>query len=577
MKKGISFSLLLAFFLGLGFIIEIKAQQQTTFGVEIIPSNAEGSPIRSVVILLEREGKTYLADSTELANFTEYFQIRAGGSFRQFTADLALEVIRRQPDVRTASYRLYNTELGGPVTLVVSAEFFEEGESRVKAETKQHFPVIFQTDKSKLTWLLNGGGGFYHEQNGLFGQGEGFTQGNPVATNPAGPGPRFWGEFYLEPGIAGITQLGKSKLFPYASISFLISGRNSSDIYSEGETVFGAVERLYAGVLIPGLGKKKNLSLDLSAGRQFYQLNDGFLIAKFSGSANAGDRGSVYLNSRTAFQMTGLAKVKWGKFHGEGFFLEPQELFKDRQTDTRYLGTSFQYNDNRHWDLGMAYISIPNSMSQMPTPSGSIPLQGLRVINPKIWINDIGKKGLFIKSELAYETHATEDMGALGWYLGAGLLKKQWKGSPSFYYRYAYMQGDDPTTSRFERFNPLLTGGLGNWVQGLNFRKISGNGNLISHRVEVKGYVADKVELAIDYFLLRTDQLNNIGGLPPITQLTSNSFGQEVTATCRYFFSQNFLLLGIFTWGDPGKAITENFETKTPDWLSFQGTVFLFF
>jgi hypothetical protein len=554
-----------------------KAQQQTTFGVEIIPSNAEGSPIRSVVILLEKEGKTYLADSTELANFSKSFQINPGGSFRQFSTDLALEVVRRQPEIRDASYRLYNTELGGPVTLVVSAQFFDEGESKIKEVTKKQFPLISQTDNSKITWLLNGGGGFYHEQNGFFGQGEGFTQGNPVATDPAALGPRFWGEFYLEPGIAGITRLGKSKLFPYASISYLISGRNSSDIYSEGETAFGAVERLYAGVLIPGLGKKKNLSLDLSAGRQFYQLNDGFLIAKFSGSANAGDRGSVYLNSRTAFQMTGLGKVKWGKFHAEGFFLEPQELFKDRQTDTRYLGTSFQYNDNQHWDLGLAYISIPHSLSQMPTPSGSVPLQGLRVINPKVWISDIGQRGVFIKSELAYETHATADMNAVGWYVGAGILKKTWKGSPSLYYRYAYMQGDDPTTSRFERFNPLLTGGLGNWVQGLNFRKISGNGNIISHRVEVKGYLAEKFELAVDYFLLSTDQLNNLGGLPPITQLSSSSFGQEVTATCRYFFSQNFLLLGIFTWGDPGKAITENFESKTPDWLSFQGTVFLFF
>ncbi len=563
------------------FILETSpslAQQNNAFGVEAIPSNSEGTPIRSVIILLEKEGKTYLADSAELANFTESFHIQPGGSFRQFTADLALEVVKRQPEIKSASYKLYNTELGGPVTIVVTATFLSEGESKAPVEKeKTKFPVISQTQKSKLSWLLNGGGGFYHEQNGLFAQGEAFSQGNPVATNPAGLGPRFWGEFYLEPGLAGITQLGNSKIFPYASVSFLLSGRNSSDIYSDGATAFGAVERLYGGILLPRLGAKENLHIDISAGRQFFQLNDGFLFSKFSGSANAGDRGSVYLNSRTTFQMTGLAKIRYGKFHLDGFYLEPQELFKDRQTDTRYLGSSLQFQDNQHWDVGLSYISIINSLSRYGTPTDPIPWEGLRVINPKLWIKNIGQKGLFIKSELAYQTHATADMQALGWYLGGGLLKKEWKGGPSLYYRYAYMQGDDPTTPTFERYDALLTGGLGNWVQGLNFRKISGDGNFVTHRVELKGYLKQNLEVSLDYFHFRADQLNNQGGLPPITSYSSNAIGQEVTATFRYFFAKNYLFLGIFTWGDPGAAITENFETKTPDWLSFQGTVFLFF
>ncbi|TNF43032.1 MAG: hypothetical protein EP311_04090 [Cytophagales bacterium] len=569
----------LGFFLfWLSGLYPLLAQQNIAFGIETIPSNAEGSPIRSVLILLEKDGKTYLADSTELAKFTDSFEIRPGGSFRQFTADLALEVVRKQPEIKSASYRLYNTELGGPVTFVLTAEFLEEGDSKEPIlEEKARFPLISQTEKSKLTWLLNGGGGFYHEQNGLFAQGAQFTQGNPVATDPAGLGPRFWGEFYIEPGLAGITQLGKSKIFPYASVSFLLSGRNSSDIYSAGATAFGAVERLYGGILLPRLGKNEKLSFDLSAGRQFFQLNDGFLFAKFSGSANAGERGSVYLNSRTTFQMTGLAKIRYGKFHLDGFFLEPQELFKDRQTDTRYLGSSLQFQDNKHWDLGLSYISIINSLSQYSTTGNPIPWEGLRVINPKLWINNLGQKGIFLKSEFAYQTHADADMKALGWYIGGGLLKKAWKGSPSFYYRFAYMQGDDPATPTYERYDALLTGGLGNWVQGLNFRKISGDGNFLTHRVEVKGYLKKNMELSLDYFHFRADQLNNQGGLPPINSFSSKSIGQEVTATFRYFFAKNYLFLGIFTWGDPGKAITENFETQTPDWLSFQGTVFLFF
>lgn len=569
---------LLLFFLFLS-AVSTWGQTSYTFGIEAIPSNVEGTPIRSILILIEKEGKTNLADSTELANFTNSFKIAPGSSFRQFSVDLAMQVFRKQPEVNSADYKLYNTELGGELTLVITTSL--SGEDGISDNSKEpnspKFPVILETEKSKLTWLLNGAGGFYHEQNGLFGQGPGFTQGNPVATNPAVVGPRFWGEFFVEPGIAGITQLGNSKIYPYGAVSFLLSGRNSSDIYSDGATAFGAAERLYGGILFPGLGKNQNTSIDLSAGRQFFQLNDGFLFARFSGSANAGERGSVYLNSRTTFQMTGIAKVKLNKFHLEGFFLEPQELFKDRQSDTRYLGGTVQYNNNKQLDLSVSYVSIANSLSKYTTPQDPIALQGLRVINPKVWISNIANKGLFLKSELAFQSHATADMKSLGWYLGGGLTKKAWKFSPSFYYRYAYMQGDDPNTSRFERYDALLTGGLGNWVQGLNYRKVTGDGNLKTHRIEVKGYLKKNMELSLDYFLLRADQLSNLGSLPPIAQLKDKSYGQEVTATYRYFFGTNYLFLGIITWADPGEAITASFETPTKNWTSFQGSVFFFF
>jgi hypothetical protein len=34
------------------------------------------------------------------------------------------------------------------------------------------------------------------------------------------------------------------------------------------------------------------------------------------------------------------------------------------------------------------------------------------------------------------------------------------KFKPSLFYRYAFMQGDDPTTSTYERYDPLLSSGL---------------------------------------------------------------------------------------------------------------------
>jgi hypothetical protein len=556
----------------------VFGQIDQIFGIEVVPNTVEGSPIRSVVILLEKDGKEYLADSLEIKAFYDAFNIKPGSIFRQFSVDLAISVFLKQEEIKSASYKVYTPEISGPVVLVIRSSFWtEEEDKKIVAKKPLPFPSLIETEKSKLTLILNGAIGLYHDQNAFFSKGAEFTQGNPVANNPAGIGPRFWGEAFLEPGVAGITQLGKTKIFPYGAVTFLVSGRNSSDIYSEGTALKGTIERLYGGILLPQLGKKQQLHIDLSAGRQFFQLNDGFLFSRFSGSANAGERGSVYLNSRTAYQMTAWAKVHWKKFNFSAFYLEPQELFKDRQSDTRYLGGGISYNDNRRLDLGLHYITIHSSKSTYATPNDRIPLEGLQTINPKVWVNNIAGKGFFIKSEYAFQRNSNADMVANAWYLGGGLAKQTWKKSPSLYYRFAFMQGDDPTTTRFERFDILQGGGLGNWIQGINFKKIIGDGNLLTHRLEVKAYLAKNMELSFDYFFLNADSKSNLGSLAPISTLQDKNFGQEFTTTYRYFFKRNFLFLGLFSWAKPGKAISSSFESNVYDWLTFQASTFMFF
>lgn len=569
--------------LALLFILTLKnclAQQSTLYGIEVNPISAEGAPIRGVAIILQKDGREILTDSLETTAFYNAFGLKPGSQFRQHIADLAVKRIEQEPGITKATYNVYNTEVGGPIVLVVRVFFGNERDLATpdqQKDKKTKFPVIAETSRGKLTFLLNGALGLYNEQNALFAQGPAFTQGNPIADNPAVTGPRFWGEFFVEPGIAGIAQLGNTKAYPYGAVSYLASGRNTSDIYSKDGTAFGGFERLYAGVLIPRLGKNKNIKIDASAGRQFFQLNDGFLFSRFSGSSNAGERGSVYLNSRTTYEMTGLLKFQVNKVTLDGFYLEPQELFKASQSNTRFLGGTVNYNNNKHIDAGVSYISVPSTKSQYNTPQGRIPMEGMYIINPKLWVTDIASTGLFIKSEYALQRHTTADMKSNAWYIGGGIVKRQWKHSPSFFYRYAYMKGDDPNTPTYERFDAIQTGGLGNWVQGINFRKVNGDGNLISHRVEVKGYVKPNFEISVDYFFLKADNLSNIGSLAPLSTLKATDYGHEVTGTARYFIGRHYLLLGVFSWTKPGDAITRAFETKASNWTSFQVAMFMFF
>ena len=168
-------------------------------------------------------------------------------------------------------------------------------------------------------------------------------------------------------------------------------------------------------------------------------------------------------------------------------------------------------------------------------------------------------------------------MNSNAWYAGLGYSMKNIKTTPSVYYRYAFLKGDNPNTATYERFDPILTGGLGNWVQGLNFRKVVGNGNIISHRVELTSWITRSMSISLDYFYLQADQLNNLGGLPPIATINNKELGHEATLTLKGLLKEHFTLLGVVSYGIPGKGLDQAFVEPLPNWLTVQAALFVNF
>lgn len=547
--------------------------------IEIPPISAEGLPVENIEVYVIENDSSRAVAGKEYRDFLSYFNLENKELFNKSVYDLTGKKMAEMATVAQATYRVYNAQITGPVTvrwfITVDQEKAEEtAKGFFQTGKPEDLPLLFENQRSKLTLFLNGGLGAFLDHNAFFGEGEAFTQGNPVADKPASFGSTFWSEMFLEPGIGGITALGDSDFYPYGAVSGLFSARFGTDIYSEGATVFGDFERAYVGFIWARLGKNDKGKLNVSAGRNFFQLNDGFLFSRYSGSSNAGDRGSVYLNSRTAFEKTILATYTNGNWTVNGFFLEPQELFNDRQTNINYTGLTAGFNNNRAVDANLTVIQRTGGSGVYRLPNDqSIEKKGLWVVNPKLWLNDILNTGLFLKSELALEWKS--GMRAHAWYLGGGIKKDQWKFKPALYYRYAFMQGDDPETATYERFDPLLTGGLGNWVQGINFRKVVGTGNIISHRIELSGSVGAKLRLSFDAFFLKAHQLNNLGGLAPISVLQSNTFGQEYSLTGQYSINRNFLLLGVISRAYPQSAIQNNLPGSRP-WQTYQLSLFMF-
>lgn len=553
---------------------------------KVNPQFASGNFIEEVQILIVEDTTQLRLSNKDLADFYKAFFIKPGTTFNPLITDLAINRIKEEENVEDAYYELYESASGSGtvgrsvwlqiyVTLTETKAQRSQEKGFFTTDGRNDLPLLYQSGQAQFKLFVNGGLGFYNDVNPLFAQGEAFTQGNPIADDPPGEETRFWLETFVEPGISGISKLGNSNVYWYGEVSVLASARNTTDIYSSGNAGHIAFERLYGGFLATGLGKNKDITINANYGRNFFQLNDGFLFSRYSGSSNAGPQGSVYSSSRTTYQKNGNLSIQWKKFRLSGHFVEPQELFKDKQLNTNYAIGTFNYNNNNNLDTGISYIQTTGGKANYATPDGAIQKKGMYVINPKLWISNIAETELFFKSEYAYQSHTTEDMKSYAWYAGLGFNFKEVNTSPSIYYRYAFMKGDDENSTTYKRFDPMLTGGLGNWVQGLNFRKVLGNGNIVSHRIELTSWVSKSMSLSVDYFYLQANQLNNLGGLPPISTLKNKELGHEASLTLKGLLKDHFTFLGVVSYGIPGKGLNEAFIENTPNWLTVQAAVFI--
>jgi hypothetical protein len=71
---------------------------------------------------------------------------------------------------------------------------------------------------------------------------------------------------------------------------------------------------------------------------------------------------------------------------------------------------------------------------------------------------------VWLEAEAYRQTNDDHDMSALAYYGTIGYIRKSLPWSPSLSYRLANFSGDDPDTDTYERFDPLMSTGLGNWL-----------------------------------------------------------------------------------------------------------------
>ena len=352
-----------------------------------------------------------------------------------------------------------------------------------------------------------------------------------------------WFEGYVKPALSGVFTF-KSSSEIYGKLSAVGERTYGSVPATVGEDVssFGAEDLAIgwrSGTSIDKLGEN---GLDVVVGRAPYELGHGMLL--FDGAAEGGSRGGYWTNARKAFQFAAIGRVKPGPHLAEVFYLDRDEL-PERDTGSRVWGTNYELAIGEDTTLGATY------MKWFAKPLFRA-RDGMNVFNIRAY-------GPFVRRipDLSFEfEYASERNGdaidSNAWTLQSAYEISRAKWTPTFTYRYAFFQGDDPATPRNEAFDPLFPGfyDWGSWWQG----EIAGeyflsNSNLTSHMVRAHVAPNDAVGGGLIFYKFSADQPAAVA-----PGVTAKDVASEIDAYAEWKLNSNFTVSFLGAYADPGKA-----------------------
>lgn len=480
--------------------------------------------------------------------------------FTPETFDFALARAKRDARIGEIGYTVEFGPTGG-VIVDVSVTLKEPGalaqpRGMLSTGEAKDFPILYDSNGTFLKLKLESTAMYYGNANAWYGRPDLMLAGNPlVVGKPAGKGYDQWGEGFVHGGLYGITPVTDS-LYVYGGISAIASGSVGQELFTDKTHGYLGVEDAYAGFVTGTTTTEGNrLVFNASAGRQRFQLGDGFLIANTS--SNGGDRAALQSNPRWAADMLALAQVSYNGNKLEAFYLDPDEL-PVVDSHTVIQGVNFETPLTPSLAIGLSFLRVPTSTFGYFTPTQTFSREGLQVYDGRFrWQpNEVGQSGPFVAGEVALQRNENFNMRAYGFYGEVGYSFAELPWTPTFSYRYAQFSGDDPNTSRFERWDPLFAGGNGEqWVQGINHFKIWQDSNVIAHRFQMRLRPTPKFELVPQVWLFRADSTTNLGGNPALSFLGSDNLGYEINLTGKYFVSRQVYVQGHVAATFPGEAV----------------------
>lgn len=373
---------------------------------------------------------------------------------------------------------------------------------------------------------------------------------------------RAWGELWIKPGVTTEFVLNDTAQL-YSGLSYVGSGNIGRDVFEQGNRGLYAIEDGYLGLRV---GDREQASQwDISYGRQQYKIGSGMLISV--GAYNGFERGATTSFARRAWEEAGLVKWSKGPLSIDGFYLNPNEL-RSSDTQTRLAGAKTELALGATQTVGLAYMNVfESTLPYVKAPVQLIPngREGLNTIHAFNRWNPIREiaPSFYFAGDYAYQWNDRIDMSANAF---SGEIGNQFQSlpfAPKLAYTFRSFQGDDPTTTQFEKFDPLFyEGSPVLWATGSNGSFTFINSNVQSHKLFFNLAVSERDTLSFHYWHVRADQKNSpiqfgqagrlvvVGGEPQLVSGVSNSHLSDD------FYVENFRILSPNMFLTTGLAVS---------------------
>lgn len=311
---------------------------------------------------------------------------------------------------------------------------------------------IHDAAQTQVNLNITGVAGAFHSQKGY------------AQSETAEAGSRDWQEGFIKYGLDASHALSPTAGSLYANVAWTSSatwGQGDAAGFTTGDERRTRLEDLSvgwkSGDLVPTLGQD---GIDISVGRQYIQVGDGFLISgdslNFGDGVLGGDLnrgGGYYLAARQSFDNTAVASLGGDQgWRGDLMWLDSDN--KAQARPEMGVGTLEHISDGG--TLGATYLKVLNTDSDY---AFLYPDRDDTQVYSLYGQGNAGLEQLFLAGQYAWQEKGN-DTDENAWYLEAGWTFDQIPGSPYASYRF----------SRFsDGYDPLFYGNgraLGTWFQG---------------------------------------------------------------------------------------------------------------
>jgi hypothetical protein len=383
-----------------------------------------------------------------------------------------------------------------------------------------------------------------------------------------------FGESWLEPGFDVTAPYAGGSV--YGGLSLGASGTWRTDPLGYRDHSVVALENALVGWRnAPAEG---GWGFDVSAGQQDYAVGNGMLLRM--GAGNGAERGGTMLAPRTAWEIAGIARASRGPLALHAYFLQPNEL-DSNDTRTRLWGVLGEYKPAQAQRYGATYFKVTNS--EQVYPRADRPLEfiergrdGLEVLHGWAEFNPAPQAAPFLglRFEGALQRNDDIDLHAEGVSAEVSWLFAARRFTPKVSYSWSRLSGDDPSTTRYERFDPMYYGGsLDTWWFGANSAFALINSNFRVHRLSALLVASPRDFVKLQLLDFRADELRSPlqfgqitrlefgdGGLNLFSGVTEPHLTTEAYAEWTRMLAPNLALTGVLSWARPG----DGFESVRP-------------